>query len=250
MRRLVSGLRALYDAFCAAVFVRRCAGCGERIREGALCEGCFAQFRQSLEAPCPSCGRKTALCRCTALDGGALAVYSLLPYRPGQNGAAERILLARKQRLDPTVEALLSELLAPLCSCAIAENGGDGEWIITYPPRSKKKQHEVGHDQSCEMAKRLSRFTGIPMIACLERMSGSDTAQKTLGAAQRTENAQGSYVLSRRFQADLRGKSVVIIDDIATTGATLAACASILKEAGAVQVIALTAAKTVHKRIV
>jgi predicted amidophosphoribosyltransferase len=100
------------------------------------------------------------------------------------------------------------------------------------------------------MAKRLSRYTGIPMISCLERMSGSDTAQKTLGAAQRSENAQGSYVLSRRFQADLRGKSVVIIDDIATTGATLAACASMLKEAGAVQVIALTAAKTVHARAV
>ena len=251
MRRFSAVLQTLYDAVSGMLFVRRCAVCGERICEGALCEDCFAQLRQALDAPCPSCGRKTALCRCTALDGGALAVYSLLPYRPGQMGAAERILLARKQRLDPTVEDLLSELLSPLCACAIAENGGgDGEWIITYPPRSKKKQHEVGHDQSCEMAKRLSRHTGIPMISCLERMSGSDTAQKTLGAAQRSENAQGSYVLSRRFQTDLRGKSVVIIDDIATTGATLAACASMLKEAGAVQVIALTAAKTVHARVV
>ena len=247
MRRFSAVLQTLYDSVRGMLFVRRCAGCGERIREGALCEDCFAQFRQALDAPCPSCGRKTALCRCTALDGGALAVYSLLPYRPGQNGAAERILLARKQKLNPTVEDLLSELLSPLCSCAIAENGGmTDEWILTYPPRSGKKQREIGHDQSCELARRLSALTNIPMIACLERLSGSDTAQKTLGAAQRTENAQGSYVLSETYEKDLCGKSVVIIDDIATTGATLAACASIIKEAGAVRVIALTAAKTVH----
>lgn len=159
---------------------------------------------------------------------------------------AERILLARKQKLEPAAEELLAELLSPLCMCAVAENGGDGDWILTYPPRSKKKQREVGHDQSYETARRLSRLTGIPMIACLVRITGSDTAQKTLGAAQRTENAQGSYEISRRYEKDLGGKSVILVDDIATTGATLAACASILKEAGAVRMIALTAAKTVH----
>ena len=84
------------------------------------------------------------------------------------------------------------------------------------------------------------------MLPCLERIHGADTAQKTLGAVERAENAQESYRLSHKYADAVRGRRVMIIDDIATTGATLAACASMLEEAGAACVIAVTAARTVH----
>lgn len=235
------------------LFPRRCIGCGCPIdgnSGGAFCSRCLTQYMQARTCSCPSCGEALALCRCVALGDGNVPLYSLLPYRPAQiNDTVSRLLLNRKTRLNPAAEDFLAEQISALCECVIAERGGErADWVLTYPPRSTKKRREVGHDQSEVLTKRLSSLTGIPMIVCLERVSGADTAQKSLGAAERAENAQESYVLSRRFAEDIRGKRVLLIDDIATTGATLSACASILTSAGAAAVIAVTGARTVHER--
>lgn len=245
--RTVSGL----------LFPRRCIGCGSPIDGdggSVFCSSCLAQYLQTRTYPCPLCGAAIALCRCVTLGDADIPLYSLLPYRPGADrygkiDTVSRLLLNRKTRLNHAAEDFLAEQVSVLCECVISEQGSDcSDWILTYPPRSRRKRREVGHDQSEQLARRLSSLTGIPMIACLERASGADTAQKTLGAAERAENAQESYVLSQRYAEDICGKRVLLIDDIATTGATLSVCASILTDAGAAAVIAVTAARTVHER--
>ena len=246
MRELLHRVGQRMDTVFSWLFVRKCPGCGTRIREDVLCADCQTQVREAVMTRCRHCGEQIAACRCTVLDG-EVPLYSLMPYIPGGAHAASRLLLIRKQRLIPSLEDYLARLLAPLCSCAAAELGGEmSEWVLTYPPRSEKKRREVGHDQSCESARRLSVLAGMELVPCLARKHGANTAQKTLGAADRAENAQDSFVLVRRYRDSLRGKRVLLIDDIATTGSTLSACASILREAGAVSVVALTAAKTVH----
>ncbi len=256
MQSVRKRLRQITSALHRLFFPRRCIGCGSPTEPmagsgtGAFCTCCLKQYMEARIYPCPICGDVIAQCRCETLGDGTVPLYSLLPYRPARKSdAVSRLLLNRKTRLNPAAEDFLAEQISALCECVIAEWGGErADWILTYPPRSTKKRREVGHDQSEQLTKRLSHLTGIPMIACLERVSGADTAQKSLGAAERAENAQESYVLSGQYAEDICGKRVLLIDDIATTGATLSACALILTDAGAASVIAVTAARTVHER--
>lgn len=226
------------------LFGLRCIGCGEMLRaisEIPLCPACHAQFCASRTAA--GGGRMTV---------DHLPVYSLLVYRSGTAGrgdAVSRMLLSRKQRLNPETEAFLAEQTAPLCETVITEHTGDDRngWVLTYPPRSGKRRREVGHDQSYELARRLSRITGITLWPCFVRREGADTAQKTLGASERAANAADSCMLARRYRNRIRGKRVLIIDDITTTGATLAACASLLRQAGAAEAAALTIARSIQE---
>jgi ComF family protein len=251
------------------LFPRRCIGCGKPMTEStasSLCDACMASYRRARAVVCPKCGQQILLCRCVRIGEQEVPLYSLLPYRPknaqsnrsdAEYDAVSRMILYRKERVDAALEDFLAGQMAALCACVIAEQSAiaeysavDGaQWIITYPPRSQKKRQEIGHDQSEQLAKRLSHLTGVPMLVCLERIRGADTAQKTLGAKERSENAHESYALSNRSAGDILGKHILLIDDIATTGATLSVCASILTEAGANTVIAVTLARTVHDEI-
>ena len=137
MKGFLSALCRIADSVCAVVFARKCAGCRTRIRAGALCDACIQQLVQAVHAACPSCGQTVSGCRCTALDGGSVPVYSLFPYRVGGGDAASRMLLARKHRLNLAAEAFLAQMMEPLCRRVTAEYGTDADWVLTYPPRSK-----------------------------------------------------------------------------------------------------------------
>ncbi|MBQ8578593.1 MAG: ComF family protein [Clostridia bacterium] len=259
MDMLSDGLRHLF-------FPRRCALCAELKPEltqmSPLCPECRAAWRAELAAVCTSCGEIAMRCRCapksagadalSELDGARLRFYHLLPYRPGKrNSPAARILLRLKTKRDADALAFLASQMAPLCECAVNENtetgapainGSRADWLFTYTPRSRHAAAENGFDQAEELARTLSRLTGIPVRRCFVRIRGRNTAQKTLDTAGRRENAQKSYRL--KPGTELRGKRVLLVDDILTTGATVTACAGMLLDAGAAVCVCLTAAKT------
>ena len=260
MVRLSDSVRAGLSRILTLIFPVRCAVChaslgtqpraehGNPSGGSCLCASCLTKWQAARAVLCPECQKPIMLCRCVTLGDGTVPLYSLLPYRPGSDDPVSRFLLMRKTQLHPAAEDFLAGQVSVLCQCAAAEIGGaSDEWILTYPPRSIKKRREVGHDQSEVLAKRLSRLTGIPEMNCLQRVVGADTAQKTLGAAERAENAEDSYRLKDAPAEDIRGKRVILIDDIATTGATLSVCAAHLRQAGASAVVAVTAARTVHQ---
>lgn len=267
MLSLKTYLGQLCQAVRALLFPRRCIGCGTPMAESSaavLCDTCMASYQRARQVLCPDFGQPILLCRCVRIGEQEVPLYSLLPYRPknaqpnrsdAEYEVVSRMILYRKERVDAALEDFLAGQMAALCACvmteysAMAEQSGDeaAAWCITYPPRSQKKRQEIGHDQSEQLAKRLSHLTGMPMLACLARVRGADTAQKTLGAKERSENARDSYALSAHASDSIVGKYIMLIDDIATTGATLSACASILTAAGAKTVIAVTLARTVHE---
>ncbi len=257
MAGIIEWLGTAVSRVLALLYPRRCTVCqtayDRDTDSGAsaqgMCDNCAAEWMQARNVLCPVCQKQILLCRCRTLGDG-VPLYSLLPYRPGgDSDAVSRFLRMRKTYQNPRAEEFLAGQVSALCECAVAECGGvRTDWVLTYPPRSRRKRREVGYDQSEVLARRLSRLTGIPMLPCMVRVRGADAAQKMLDAAERAANAQSSYVLSARYAGDIRGKRVMLIDDIATTGATLSVCASILKEAGADTVIALTAARTEHGR--
>ena len=113
--------------------------------------------------------------------------------------------------------------------------------LITWVPLSRKRLRERGYDQAELLARRVGEVTGLPVTAALVKTRNTK-AQSSLDADDsRKANVQGVYAC--RPGVDLAGKRVILVDDVATSGSTLAECAACLRKAGAVSVVALTLAR-------
>ena len=109
-------------------------------------------------------------------------------------------------------------------------------------PLHPSRRRERGFNQ----AEDLARHVGLPVVMALRRVRRT-VSQADLPAARRHGNVKGAFAIRSRDRA-ISGSVVVLIDDVSTTGATLDACAMALKEAGAREVRALTAARVVTQR--
>jgi ComF family protein len=96
-----------------------------------------------------------------------------------------------------------------------------------------------GFNQSALLAQLLSRMTGIPATVTALRRIGKNRSQRGLSLQKRQENVEGAFVCD----ADFAHRHLLLIDDVFTTGATLSACVSVLRDAGAERVEALTLMK-------
>jgi ComF family protein len=106
-------------------------------------------------------------------------------------------------------------------------------------PLHPSRRRERGFNQAADLARHL----GLPVTSALRRVRATVT-QAALPAAQRHGNVRGAF-MPERAAAGLRGRTILLIDDVSTTGATLEACARALKEIGVFEVRALTAARVV-----
>lgn len=113
--------------------------------------------------------------------------------------------------------------------------------VITFIPMRKRELYRRGYNQTKLIAKELSWLTDKPCAALLKKVRDTKP-QKALKARERAENVKGAFRCAR--EKAVKGKTVLIIDDISTTGSTLSEAARVLKSAGAVSVKAVVFAKT------
>ena len=115
--------------------------------------------------------------------------------------------------------------------------------VLVPVPLHGKRLKERGYNQSALLAKELSRLTGLPVNdSCLIRSRYNVPQAKTRNVEERRQNVIGIFTCKNK---DLRDKKVLLIDDVTTSGATLNACASVLKTAGAMSVWGLTLAREI-----
>lgn len=111
---------------------------------------------------------------------------------------------------------------------------------IVPVPLHWKRRWRRGFNQSELLAKELSRRRRMPVVKALRRVRPTAN-QAGLTSAARRRNIAGAF--QAKPGANLRGKRVLLIDDVFTTGATASACAAALKRAGAASVSLLTLAR-------
>jgi ComF family protein len=112
--------------------------------------------------------------------------------------------------------------------------------VVVPVPLHPLRQLSRGFNQAAELA----RFLRLPIATALRRTRNTGS-QADLPAASRHANVRGAFAVTRRD--DIRGRCVVLVDDVSTTGATLEACARTLLEAGAQEVRAIIAARAVSQ---
>lgn len=112
---------------------------------------------------------------------------------------------------------------------------------IYYIPISLKRYFERGYNQSYLLAKCISKQVGIPIKRFGLIKIKNNQMQSSLSKSERLNNIKGVY--KALFLDDIKGKTILLIDDIFTTGATINEASKVLKKAGAKKIIAITIAK-------
>ena len=115
-----------------------------------------------------------------------------------------------------------------------------GADAVVPVPLHRRRRRARGFNQAEDLARHLDR----PVLLALARVRAT-VSQTDLPAARRHANVRNAFAVRRR--SDVRGLRVVIVDDVCTTGATLESCARALRDAGAREVSALTAARVASK---
>lgn len=113
--------------------------------------------------------------------------------------------------------------------------------LITWAPLHPKRKRERGYDQAELLAQRVGELTDVPAENTLEKIRATAVQSQSGEDEARKANVQGAY--QALPDLDLTDKHIVLIDDVATSGATLAECASALRQAGASVVVGLTFAR-------
>jgi ComF family protein len=121
--------------------------------------------------------------------------------------------------------------------------GAGGDLIVPVPVHAERARLR-GYDQADLVAAVIATRLSLPRAPILERQRRT-VAQFDLDRAHRGTNVAGAFRLKNggRGALDLRGRWVILVDDVTTTGATLAACADVLMDAGALAVSGLTIAR-------
>ncbi len=210
------------------LFPMKCMICGFHAcyEELPVCRRCALDFQRILTARCAKCNRAATSCQCKD-QGRALLFFN----RP----EAKKLLYAVKTNVDKRTLYFLAELM-------IRANGINPKnyQAVTFVPRSAKNRRRYGYDQSKELATAISDIFGIPLIAPLKRLKGQP--QKLLSQAQRFKNIRKLYTIDNIPEE--KPKSVLLIDDIYTTGATLEVCSDLLRRELGCRVTSLVLAKT------
>jgi len=134
-----------------------------------------------------------------------------------------------------------AEYIGPLIAQCAAEHLGGEFDAVTWVPVSRKRLRRRGYDQAELLAKAACRLWDVRPERMLRKVVDNPAQSGTADAAARRRNVQGVY---RAEEEAVRGKRVLLIDDIVTTGSTLCACAETLREAGAERVVCAAAART------
>jgi ComF family protein len=125
------------------------------------------------------------------------------------------------------------------CLLAARETGPTADLVLAVP-LSFERESARGFNQSLEIARRYARLTGA-RLAERSLLRVRDTPpQQSLAREQRRRNVAGAFAVA----GDVRGLGIVVIDDVMTTGSTLAEIAATLKRAGAASVVNRVVART------
>jgi ComF family protein len=233
---LRAGVRRLLDFALPA----RCGGCGTIVDEvHSFCAECWQQVQFLGNAGCTTCGLPLEATDadecgvCIAKPPRIQRMRSAVAYGELSRSIAIRLKYGRKVALARTMARYMSPLL----------HADQPDALLVPVPLHKARLWQRGFNQSALVAAEIARATGLRSETRLLRRVKRTPALKGMSIRQRRRVVAGAFRVDPA--ADLQGKTVVLIDDVLTTGSTANACARALKAAGAARVELISWARVI-----
>jgi len=206
-----------------------CSGCG---REGApLCEACLPALDARLALP-----GGTPMGLPADIPAPLLQLEWCAPFAGPVRAALHDLKYAGERRLADPLGAAIARRWSRV---------GIGAEVVVPVPVHADRERRRGYDQAALIAEVAARHLGLPSVRALER-GRATVAQFELGRDERAANVAGAFRPRRSLRhapEAIAGRWVLLVDDVVTTGATLAASAEALETAGARVVSAITVAR-------
>jgi ComF family protein len=211
----------------------RCAVCG---RHGDfLCAACYDGLPLADGPRCDACWLPASWgdCRaCAQHEPAFTALRSAFRYVDDVRTLVHAFKYGGQSSLAPS-------LAAPMLDAYVS--GGLHAEVIVAVPMTGLRQRRRGYNQAALLARQLSRALDLPYSDALRRRGFAGQQARSSGADERRRNVAGVFSVAKPQAIEYQ--RVLLVDDIATTGATLDACARSLLDAGARDVVALTLAR-------
>ncbi len=230
-----------YSRLSRIFFPERCERCGKIIPVSCdFCEKCEENITAISEDFCQHCGQESGLCICGDETNAHIehitAVYLY-------SGDIREKIHAMKFRGRLHLINGFGEAMAKRIRSVYGSVHFDG---VCFVPMSSEGEKERGYNQSRLLAKSVAHNLGVPFIDCLAKTKLTQK-QHSLTGFERRENVKGSFSLST--PAEVEGKTLILCDDIKTTGSTLNECVKVMMAGGVREVYCVCIAVADYKGV-
>jgi len=247
---LYSKIKPLKKAILDALFPIFCLSCG---KEGFwFCDSCAAQTKILDFQVCPACENfitdKGFLCS-ACREAQKSSLDSLITAVSYEDLPPKKLVHNFKYRFVGDISLILAKFI---CQALIRNDFPLPDFLVPVPLHPKRLRWR-GFNQSFLLASRISEelapLTGVEILDILERKKFNRPQMQIQSYQERLQNMHNIFGLKTDTSSDLiKNKKILLIDDIATTGATLEECAKVLKIAGAKKVFAAVVARQTLKK--
>lgn len=244
--KVLPGLRRAAVGLLDALLPPQCLACGALVGEPrTLCSACWAGIEFIVPPLCECCGTPFEI----AAEPGSLcgACLAQAPrYRRARSvfrygESSRRLVLAFKHgdRIEAT--PAFGQWMRRVGQTLLSADA-----LVAPVPLHRWRLFLRRYNQAALLAQAIARHGGLDYAADLVQRHKATPSQGRLSALERRRNVSGAFRLNRRWCERLRGRPVVLVDDVLTTGATVEACAALLLREGAAAVDVLTLARVVR----
>ena len=231
-----------FAALARLALPQRCELCVAPAGGALLCADCERSLPR-VASPCSRCGLPSAsapVCgACVATPPPYAATVAAFAYAFPADRLLHRIKYQGRLALADWAGAALAG--AVVADLARRREGELPDRVVALP-LAPSRQRERGFNQAREIAVHVARRTGLPLAAPLERITAG-TPQTRLPWVRRVDNVRGAFAVS----SPVRGARIALVDDVMTTGATLAEAARTLVAGGAGRVECWVVARTLPR---
>jgi ComF family protein len=217
----------------------RCPGCGTIVADvHSFCGDCWRQVDFLGDSGCHCCGlpleatEQTTCARCLASPPRIARTRAAVAYDELSRGLAIRLKYGRKVAVARTMAQYMAPLVTP-----------EPDAILVAVPLHRTRLWTRGFNQSALVARELSRRLKLRATPLVIRRTRRTPPLKGMSPLQRRKVVAGAFQVTDK--AAVAGRTVILIDDVLTTGSTAEACARALKRAGAARIELVTWARVV-----
>lgn len=239
----MSKLALIKNFILDIAFPIQCVGCG---REGKwLCEDCFGLIKLSRENRCPICGKTFYLGKTCPECQRKTRLTGLIAAGSYDDKLLKEVIGAFKFGFVKELAKPLSKLLVRRLE-DLNFNLGKSSFVLTFVPLHKRRLRWRGFNQAEILASTLASYYSRNLINVLSRKRSTIPQSLVKDKVKRRKNIKNVFYC--RDKELVKGKKVIIVDDVCTTASTLKECARVLSRAGAKEVWGLVLAAPGRKK--